>query len=108
MANQMSEVLVAENIVRSFPMGKERLVVLKGANLSVKEGEMLAVMGASGAGKSTLLHILGALDHPVRLSILSSAGGLQPSRQRFVSRPDWQKALAKAERSHRYKGHRVA
>ncbi len=64
MANQMSEVLVAENIVRSFPMGKDRLVVLKGANLSVKEGEMLAVMGASGAGKSTLLHILGALDHP--------------------------------------------
>lgn len=64
MANQMSEVLVAENIVRSFPMGKDRLVVLKGANLSVKQGEMLAVMGASGAGKSTLLHILGALDHP--------------------------------------------
>jgi lipoprotein-releasing system ATP-binding protein len=50
--------------VKSFPMGKERLVVLKGANLSVKEGEMLAVMGASGAGKSTLMHILGALDHP--------------------------------------------
>lgn len=60
----MSEVLVAENIVKSFPMGKDRLVVLKGANLSVREGEMLAVMGASGAGKSTLLHILGALDHP--------------------------------------------
>lgn len=60
----MSEVLLAENIVKSFPMGKDRLVVLKGANLSLKEGEMLAVMGASGAGKSTLLHILGALDHP--------------------------------------------
>lgn len=60
----MNEVLVAENIVKSFPMGKDRLVVLKGASLSLKEGEMLAVMGASGAGKSTLLHILGALDHP--------------------------------------------
>jgi len=45
-------------------MGKERLVVLKGADLSVRDGEMLAIVGASGVGKSTFLHILGALDRP--------------------------------------------
>ncbi|MFQ5646526.1 MAG: ABC transporter ATP-binding protein [bacterium] len=38
--------------------------VLRGIDLEVEKGEMLAVVGASGVGKSTLLHVLGALDHP--------------------------------------------
>jgi len=68
-AKHMGEVLVAKEVVKSFLMGKERLVVLKGANLSVREGEMLAIMGASGAGKTTFLHILGALDRPDKGSV---------------------------------------
>ena len=60
----MTDVLVADKIVKSFPVGREKLVVLKGAGLRVREGEMLAVVGASGAGKTTFLHILGALDRP--------------------------------------------
>ncbi len=60
----MADIIVADKIVKSFPMGKERLVVLKGAHLRVRDGEMLAIVGASGAGKTTLLHILGALDRP--------------------------------------------
>jgi len=58
----MADILVGIDIVKTFPVGRGRLSVLKGADLSVREGEMLAVMGASGVGKSTLLHILGALD----------------------------------------------
>ena len=60
----MENVLVAEKIVKSFPVGKEKLQVLKGADLCVRQGEMLAIVGASGAGKTTFLQILGALDHP--------------------------------------------
>jgi lipoprotein-releasing system ATP-binding protein len=45
-------------------MGAEELHILKGVNLSVRRGELLAIAGPSGVGKSTLLHILGGLDRP--------------------------------------------
>ena len=45
-------------------MGKGRLEVLRGLDLTVAEGDLVAVLGASGVGKSTLLHLLGALDRP--------------------------------------------
>ncbi|WP_406685011.1 ABC transporter ATP-binding protein [Seonamhaeicola sp. MEBiC1930] len=47
---------------KSYPIGDSQLHVLKGINLSVKEGEMVAIMGSSGSGKSTLLNIIGMLD----------------------------------------------
>jgi putative ABC transport system ATP-binding protein len=49
-------------IHKSYPIGKRKLHVLKGIDLSIKEGEMAAVMGQSGSGKSTLLNIIGLLD----------------------------------------------
>lgn len=47
---------------KTYPLGEGRLHVLKGIDLSVREGEMVSVMGSSGSGKSTLLNILGLLD----------------------------------------------
>jgi lipoprotein-releasing system ATP-binding protein len=64
--------LVAEDIHKSFPVARRpELQVLKGIDLRIARGEILAVIGPSGAGKSTLLHILGALDRPTsgRVSI---------------------------------------
>lgn len=51
-----------KNLHKSYKMGSNALHVLKGINFSVKEGELVAIMGSSGSGKSTLLNILGMLD----------------------------------------------
>jgi lipoprotein-releasing system ATP-binding protein len=57
-------ILTATDVHKSFRMGQHVLSVLRGVDLEVAEGQILALVGASGVGKSTLLHILGALDRP--------------------------------------------
>jgi len=53
------------NIVKKYFIGKENeLTVLKGLNISVREGEFVSIVGQSGSGKSTLMNIMGALDRP--------------------------------------------
>jgi lipoprotein-releasing system ATP-binding protein len=57
-------VITVTDLYKSFPMGGQTLTVLKGVNLQIQRGELIAIVGASGAGKSTLLHIIGTLDRP--------------------------------------------
>jgi lipoprotein-releasing system ATP-binding protein len=56
--------IVAEGVEKEYRGAGEPLRVLKGVNLTVHAGELVAIVGASGVGKSTLLHVLGALDRP--------------------------------------------
>jgi len=60
----MSSVLSCENLTKTYDDGRLCVEVLKGINLVVKKGEMLAILGPSGSGKSSLLHLLGGLDEP--------------------------------------------
>ena len=56
--------LEARRITKSYRSDGRRVNVLKGVDLSIARGEMIAIVGSSGVGKSTLMHVLGTLDVP--------------------------------------------
>lgn len=62
-------VLRARGIRKAFHSGDAELEVLRGVDLDLRRGELVAITGASGVGKSTLLHILGTLDRPTSGSL---------------------------------------
>lgn len=63
-------ILEAHNIHKIYSDGSRVLEVLKGVEIKIEEGKILAIVGPSGAGKSTLLHILGGLDKPSKGNVI--------------------------------------
>lgn len=53
-----------KNVSKSFVKGKEKITIFDGLDMSIKEGDFLAIMGPSGSGKTTLLNMLGGVDQP--------------------------------------------
>jgi ABC-type lipoprotein export system ATPase subunit len=64
MANKKQDILRLIDLERFYKMGKCKIPVLRGVNLSVYEGEWVALLGASGSGKTTLLNLIGLLEKP--------------------------------------------
>jgi lipoprotein-releasing system ATP-binding protein len=86
----MSDPLVLRGVSRVYRGDAGELPVLRGADLTVRAGEIVALVAPSGAGKSTLLHVAGLLDRPDGGSVLiegRDVGGL-PDAARTVIRRD--------------------
>jgi lipoprotein-releasing system ATP-binding protein len=82
----MTAHLTAQALFKGYQKGKIEVPVLRGVDLEVEHGEMLAVVGASGSGKSTLLHLLGLLDVP-------EAGAVFLDGERIDNRSEGQRDL---------------
>jgi putative ABC transport system ATP-binding protein len=66
----MADLIRVEHLVKTYFLGEVEVPALKGVDLSIQEGEFVAIMGASGSGKSTFMNILGCLDRPTQGSYL--------------------------------------
>ena len=88
----MSDLVKIDSVSRTYQKGKERVEVLHELDLTIEQGDFLALMGPSGSGKTTLLNLIGGLDKPTSGSIkvgdeeLSqmSSGALSRWRARHV------------------------
>lgn len=81
----MSEAaLELEHVTKEFRQGENVLSILRGCSLSIRPGELVALVGPSGSGKSTLLHIAGLLEQASGGSVV--IGGVQASRAKDAER----------------------
>ena len=64
------EILRTEHLCKVYGQGENQILAVDDANISVAQGEFVAVVGSSGSGKSTLLHIMGGVDRPTSGRVL--------------------------------------
>lgn len=83
--------IVIKDLIKVYPIGKEKVIALRGLDCTIKHNEIHAIMGPSGCGKTTLLNIIGGLDRPtagsimidgINLITLSDAGLVMHRRER--------------------------
>ncbi len=82
----MTDLLKCENVHKSYRTGLSAVNVLKGLELTIEEGSVVAISGASGIGKSTLLHIMGTLDRPSEGRVILRGTDVTALDQRQLNR----------------------
>ncbi|MBN1659310.1 MAG: ABC transporter ATP-binding protein [Anaerolineae bacterium] len=75
-----------QNVTRIYKMGSEEIHALDHVDLSIGDGEFVAVTGPSGSGKSTLLHVIGGLDTPTAGSVIVDGQDLAQATDRDLAR----------------------
>ena len=89
----MRTILQADNLIKTYRVGKVDVPALRGVSLEVHEGEFVAIMGPSGCGKSTMLHLLGGLLTPTTGRIVIDGEDLTAASRREAHRyspaQDW-------------------
>src|SRR5436305_13419276 len=78
-------VLEARGLRKTYGAGARSLTVLTDANLSLRRGEMVAIVAPSGAGKSTLLHLLAALDAPTSGAVYFATKPIETNQDSTVA-----------------------
>jgi lipoprotein-releasing system ATP-binding protein len=86
----MASHLTVSGLEKAYRKGKSQVPVLRGVDLAVDRGELVAIVGASGSGKSTLLHVLGLLDAP-------DVGAVRLDGQRIDDQGDRRRDLLRNE-----------
>src|SRR2546423_11810616 len=78
-------VMQAQNLKKIYGSGLRTIAVLLDANLTLREGEMVAIVAPSGAGKSTLLHLLAALDTPTSGTVYFATKAIETNQHTAVA-----------------------
>ncbi|MCD6523249.1 MAG: ABC transporter ATP-binding protein [Candidatus Diapherotrites archaeon] len=83
----MNDVVIeAKNLKKYYKMGETIVKALRGANIKIKKGSFVFIVGPSGSGKSTLMHLLGALDHP-------TGGSVKMDGKEISKMDDWELSM---------------
>jgi len=80
------DLIILKQIVKQYQMGTVHIPVLQGIDLTIRQNDFIAIMGASGSGKSTLLHIIGCLDRPTSGTYLLDGKSMADVSDRESSR----------------------
>ncbi len=79
--------IVGKNLSKVYQLeGGEKVEALKGVNLEIRKGEMLALMGPSGSGKSTLLNLLGGIDKPTKGEVFINGKNINRMKDRELAK----------------------
>src|SRR5713101_9357419 len=78
-------VLESRGLKKTYGSGEKRVQVLVDANLTLRQGEMIAIVAPSGAGKSTLLHLLAALDTPTSGKVYFASKAIEANQDAAVA-----------------------